>query len=209
MRRTAISAGVILIIGLSAPLSWCLSVTGTVVDDISQAPLPTVSVEVFGYRPVSRISLQADEKGVFQTGDLTPGEYTIVFGIKGYLDTTFSIGIRKELPPQPPLLIRMIRLGAIEGQLAELKGRSARVLALVRSTEGATDTWKPVMDSILICCRAIPRRGAEVRPDGTFRIGDLPPGAYALLVSYVNPGGNDATSRQDFFVIRQAAADSN
>ncbi len=123
--------------------------------------------------------------GSFETEDLEPGEYTIAVGRPGYVYTSTSVQItaataNNEVPP--PLLIRLVPLAAIEGHLTGLEGWTGRVAALSRSVDKATEKeiWKPVLDEIW--------RPTPVDNDGNFRIPDLPPGTYALLVAYSNSG---------------------
>jgi hypothetical protein len=84
--------------------------------------------------------------------------------------------------------VRLVRLGAIEGQITGLRGRPAKVLAMARSIDRGSmnGVWKPVVDSIVDCCEPVRERGFAVDDSGNFRIPDLPPGTYALLISYGN-----------------------
>ena len=143
------------------------SISGTIVDDATGAPVAKSEVRIFGPM-LSLLLIEAGDDGTFQTGDLPRGDYTMTAWHPGYLFTEVTSG-------HPPV-IRLVRLRAIEGQLTGLAGRHAKVLAMVKSG----DTWKPVLD--------IWGRGVPADSEGRFRISDLPPGQYELLVAYGNSG---------------------
>jgi len=146
------------------------AITGTIVDDATGAPVAKSEVRIFGPM-LSPLIVEAGDDGIFQTGNLAPGDYTITAWHPGYLLTEVTSG-------HPPV-IRLVRLHAIEGQLTGLAGRPAKVLALVKSA----DIRKPILDPAA--------RGVWVDTTGKFRIPDLPPGQYELLVAY----GNSAVLR--------------
>jgi len=186
----ALAVATSLILFLIAQVCPATVITGTVVDDFSQAPLPGATWMITGRQLVT--GSQATEDGRFQTGDLAPGDYFIVAGGEGYLSTSVTVhvaGTTGDDRSPKPLLIRLVRLGAIAGHVEGLRGQSARVLALVWSDESAVTggVWKPVFDSAIACCGAAPpRRGVSVDSNGDFRIQRLPPGLYALLVSFAS-----------------------
>ncbi len=153
-------------------------ITGSVVDDTSGAALPRSEVRVLGQRALA-IDVAAKDDGTFQTSDLPSGDYTVAAWSPGYVPTTTFVHHGKEMAP---LHIRLVRLGTIEGQLKGLQGWTAKVLALTRSRGKKTglEIWKLVLENS--------DRGVSVDGDGRFRIRDLPPGSYALLVSYSNSG---------------------
>jgi hypothetical protein len=163
----------------SAALASGASITGTIVDDATGAAVAKSEVRVFGQRFPS-IDSAAKDDGTFQTGDLKPGDYTVAVWCPGYVSTATSVYVASD---SKPLHIRLVRLGAIEGQLTGLQGWTARVQALTRSVEKKTgiEIWKPVLEVAGV-------RGVSVDGNGRFRIADLPPGVYALLVSYSNSG---------------------
>jgi len=142
-------------------------VSGTVVDDATGTSLPKPEVRAVGQRPPF-VDFASKDDGSFQ-GDLPSGGYTVNAWYPGY---AYS-----EIPAsENPLVIRLVKLGAIEGRVTGLDGRVATVLALIRSGE----IWKPVVGNFT--------RGVQVDGSGNFRIPDLPPGPYALLVAYANEG---------------------
>src|ERR1700722_13012640 len=108
-------------------------ITGTIVDDATGAPVANCEVGVSAQRPRTFDTAVRDD-GTFQTEDLKPGEYTLAVGRLGYVYTSVALYIIGD-DARPPLLIRLVRLGAIEGQLTGLQGWTARVAALSRSID--------------------------------------------------------------------------
>ena len=182
------------------------SIAGMIVDDASQTPLPNVTLEIAGRQYRNRLNGKDD--GTFQTGELNPGDYRIVFWIKGYLVTAISVRVndasKTDLAAPSPLLVRMVRLGNIQGHLTGLQGRSARVMALALSSS-APAAWNPALDSIAVCCSVASMRGIAVDADGAFGIPDLPPGTYALLVRYGNASLPEGGVRSTLGLLRYPA----
>jgi hypothetical protein len=176
VRQTLYIAAITLVFGCG--LARAASITGTIVDDATGMPGAKSEVRVFGSRPPS-IDVTAKDDGTFQAGDLRPGDYTVSVWSPGYVSSATSMHIGNEAAP---LHIRLVRLGAIEGQLTGLQGWTASVLALMRSVDKKTESeiWKPVLGNFA--------RSAAVDGEGRFRIPDLPPGFYSLLVAYSNSG---------------------
>ena len=176
MTQTLYVAALALVLGCG--LAAAASLTGTVVDDASGAAVSKPEVLVFGQRP-PRIDATTKDDGTFQADDLRPGDYTVSVWSPGYVSTATSVHMGNEAGP---LHIRLVRLGAIEGQLTGLQGWTASVLALTRSVDKKTgiEIWNPVLGNFA--------RAAIVDSDGHFRIADLPPGFYSLLVAYSNSG---------------------
>ncbi len=182
---------------LGAALASGAVVTGTIVDDATGAPLAQCEVRVFGTSQGKGLrfgeSLAPDtfrafttfdsvvKGGSFETEDLKPGEYTIAVGHLGYVYTSTSLQITGD-DAGPPLHIRLVPLAAIEGHLTGMQGWTGRVTALSKSIDKTTgkEMWKPFVDEIL--------RPTPIDNEGNFRIPDLPPGTYALLVAYSNSG---------------------
>ena len=168
------------------------TVTGKVVEDASGKPVMETEVIAFSDRPGLRIQTSTAADGTFQTSDLPAGGYSLVFWHEGFLYSAISLSVQGAGADPKPVLVRLVRLGAIEGQLIGLKGRSARVLALARSAgkKSAEAIWKPVIDSIVDCCEPPSARGVLAGADGAFRIENLPPGIYALVVSWEHAAGS-------------------
>jgi hypothetical protein len=186
---------------LVGQLCQAASITGIVVDDVSQLPVPNSTLRISG-GPSPSAAFQAREDGTFQTGDLTPGDYFVVAGREEYLYTSIAVHVEDKTGDESSpkfLSIRLVRLGAIAGHIEGLRGRSAKILALAWSGEptAAGGIWKPVFDSTATCCGGAPLRGVSVDEKGDFRIQKLPPGVYALLVAYANPQLTDNRGDQD------------
>lgn len=173
---------------LSLQLGQAASFTGIVVDDFTGLPVPNTTLMIFGEH--SRYDMQATENGRFRTGELDAGDYTVVASRDGFLYASIH-GHLENGPDQANdakrLIVRMIRLCTIAGHVGGLGSRPAKVMPLIWSPNSGTKggTWKPVFDSVLLCCGK-PDRGVPVDPNGNFLIDKLPPGTYALLVAYEN-----------------------
>jgi hypothetical protein len=170
---------------LDVHLCAASSLSGAVVDDFSLATVPGVKIIISGRL---HASLQADENGRFQSADLAPGDYGLAIGREGYLYTSVALHLDDKAGDDDPskhLLIRLVRLGGIAEHVEGLSGRSARVMALIRSGDSTAGgvVWKPVFDTAIVW-RGKPERGVPVDTNGDFRIQNLPPGTYALLVAY-------------------------
>lgn len=166
------------------------SVSGTIVDDYSGMPVPFATLTVLGDR--MPYTVQANEDGTFRGADLSPGDYSVIAAHPGYLYTSMATRLRDNAASGDTVklpALRMIRLGAIAGHVSDLHGRSARVMALLWSpaSTSAEGSWKPVLDSAAVYGGQPTTRGTPVDSNGDFRIPDLPPGLYALLIQYSDP----------------------
>ena len=67
------------------------SITGTIVDDATGAPVAKSEVRIFG-PGLSPLIIEAGDDGTFRTGDLAPGDYTMTAWHAGYLFTEVTSG---------------------------------------------------------------------------------------------------------------------
>jgi len=171
----------VLSLAFGSGLASAASITGMIVDDATGMAVAKSEVRVFGQMFARDLTVDATTKddGTFQADDLRAGDYTVSAWSPGYVSTATTTHVGDE---SAPLHIRLVRLGAIERQLTGLQGWTASVLALTRSVDKKTgiETWKPVLGNRT--------RSAAVDGEGRFRIPDLPPGFYSLLVAYSHSG---------------------
>ncbi len=154
----------------------------------SGRPLPGVKVKILGYRkglPELHLEEVTNEKGVFHFRDVPvflngvllihhpPYREYLLRGMSVLKDRTKDVG--------------RIRLGAptsLQGEVLDARGRpvtGARVQVLKdRSRRDSFDIHRALRE---LQTEGAPMAQSAVAEDGSFRIGDLPPGQYVLRVS--------------------------
>lgn len=163
---------------LLAALASCASayaIDGRVVQDRTGAPLASVEVRIAKTGVPGLIAdLETDAAGRFTLPDLTAGEYRIEASKPNHAPVT----LRFHAPVPAGLLIRLVRCGAIVGQVSDQEGRpvhGATVVALLMPAGGQS-----------LLPPASYRRGSYAAVDelGQYRLFDLPPGKYVVAASY-------------------------
>jgi hypothetical protein len=159
----------VLLIPVAAAAADGLS--GRVVQDDSGGPVASAEVRV-RRTGVSGLAadLETDGEGRFQAPGLAAGDYTIAVEKPGYAPLRLSARI------PAALMVRLVRLGVISGRVTDASGqpvRGARVLALTRDEAGALQP--PARTAGMT---------AAVDEAGRYRLHGLPPGEYAVAVSY-------------------------
>lgn len=119
----------------------------------------------------------SDHEGRFVFRDLADGKYSISAAKTGYLDllpSASSTRITSVPTPQGKLpTIELIRTAVIAGRVLHQSGRAVRgmkAIALTRRTEGGEIRLEPF------------DRGVPVDDRGAYRLYDLPPGIYTVMV---------------------------
>jgi hypothetical protein len=145
------------------------ALTGQVVDENSGVPVRSAEVRVYkiGLRGLAA-ELESDREGRFVAQGLPDGEYRIEVSKPNHVSAT----IRSEIAGDLRLAVRLVRCGVISGQVIDVNAqpvRGADVFAL--STRGFRRT-------------SMGERSARVGEDGRYRIHGLPPGEYAVVVTY-------------------------
>jgi 5-hydroxyisourate hydrolase-like protein (transthyretin family) len=141
---------------------------GRVVEDHSGNPLASVEVRVLRKgAPGVVAELETDGDGHFEAQDLPTGDYRLEFSKSNYM------GVTAEAHADSVLQIRMLRYGVISGEVTDEQGqpvRDADVLAFTKSTGGGP----------------LQRTDFATRTDekGEYRLHHLPPGEYAVAVSW-------------------------
>lgn len=139
---------------------------GLVVDSHSGSPIQSADVSVLRDGNVVE-ELETDENGRFRTSDLSSGEYRVEVSRSNYLHAFV------QMQERAPAVVRLIRRSVICGRVTDVSNQpvpGADVLAMTRSAVG---DWLRVF-------------GNPVRTDeaGEYRLSGLPPGSYAVAVSY-------------------------
>ncbi|MEX2260396.1 MAG: carboxypeptidase-like regulatory domain-containing protein [Bryobacteraceae bacterium] len=107
--------------------------------------------------------------------DLPAGEYRVDITKPNYADAT----LRLRIPLQSPLAVRLVRFGSISGRITDTQNRPmgrATVLPMVADGNGQFR-------------RVSIGASAQVDDTGRYRLYNLPPGSYAVAVSWatMNP----------------------
>ncbi len=164
MRLAAIAAFAL----ASYPLG-AATLGGQVLEDHSGAPLASVELKVAreGVRQLVA-DLETDASGHFQAEGIPPGDYRIEVLKPNYASLGLSLHLDQDARP---LALRLVRFGVISGRVADADNRQiagARVTVFTRRG-GALEPF-----------------GSPLTPDerGRYRIYNLPPGEYAVAVSY-------------------------
>lgn len=126
--------------------------------------------------------LESGSDGKFSAAvDLPPGEYRIEITKPNHA----GMSMYARLPLPGPLAVRLTRLGSIAGRVIDAAGRplgGARVAPMVAADGGH---FRPF------------REGAAALVDsgGNYRVHSLPPGNYALAITWASISGAEAPSR--------------
>jgi RNA polymerase sigma-70 factor (ECF subfamily) len=163
------------------------SLAGVVVEKGTGLPVAGLEVSARTARsPTSAAAYRSvsGPDGRFRFGDLPAGEYVLAAG------SLFQVGndagdefLAATFGPTPngalDLRLEVVRGLPIAGVLREPDGRATARTLLVEATgrtERGDSDW-------------VRRRGARSRPDGRFRIGGLPPGAYRVVIRLATSEG--------------------
>lgn len=145
---------------------------GKVVEDHSGNPLASAEIKV---RPVGAqqlaADLETDSTGRFSVDRLPPGKYRIEASKPNYAGAMLEVSKLAS-----DLQIRLVRLGAIAGQVLDAQGKpvlGAEVYAIPKPSGGGP--LKP-FDPATISTRVSDR--------GLYRLTNLAPGEYVLAVTY-------------------------
>ena len=156
---------------LSALTVWAADLAGRVVEDHTGNPLASAVVRVVkpGMRTLAA-ELETAGDGRFHASNLPDGEYRLEIRKPNFIGTVVSLA-----GPEQQLEIRLVRAGVITGMVADAKGqpvRGAAVYALPRPAAGG-----PLRMSAN-------ERGVRLDERGRYRIHSLPPGEYAVAVTW-------------------------
>jgi len=179
-----ILAGLLIVEAISAAV-----IGGRVIEDHSGHPVTSAEVKIrlAGARMLSA-DLETDAEGRFQTPEIPDGEYRIAISKPNYAVTSLNLNTKGA----SPLFVRLIRGGAVQGVVMDRDGQpvtSASVFAISKLVGSAT--LKRVL---------MPGRHATTDAKGQYRLYNLAPGRYVIVVSYgasttaVGSSGSAATS---------------
>jgi hypothetical protein len=164
-RLAALFLGVL--IADSAPTE---TIAGKVVQDDSGAPLASVEVRLSRAGSAGLVAdLETDTAGQFRAADLPPAEYRVEVSKPNYVDTVLSV----REPGATTLLIRLVRRGVISGQVTDAQAQPVRGATVFAMVKTAGEPFRPFTHQF-----------AQVDEHGQYRLYNLPPGRYAIAVSY-------------------------
>jgi hypothetical protein len=170
----------LLLVLLSSVLAHAGDLEGRVVEDHTGNPLASVEVRVYriGQRTLAA-ELETDGEGRFRAPGLPDGDYRIEASKANFIGATLRLQ-----NASAGLLMRLVRCGVITGQIADAQGApipGAAVYAISKPADGGPlrpfstlGQWNYV----------------AVDARGQYRLHGLPPGEYAVAVSY---GASTAT----------------
>jgi hypothetical protein len=159
--------------------SFAGTIAGRIVEERSGSPIASADVRIYkvGARTLAA-ELESDGDGRFQAPGLAEGEYCIEISKANHIPATLRTKLAEAEQLQFP--IRVIRCGAIEGQVLDVNRnpiRGAHVFVL-RSDRG------PIRAELNA------GRFAAVNDGGRYRLFNLPPGQYVIAAAY---GSNTVT----------------
>ena len=151
------------------------AIDGRVVEDHSGAPLASVELRVQRIGTARLVAdLETEADGRFRLPELPAGEYRIDLSKTNYIGTTLSFsGAISQTP-----VVRLVRCGMISGRISDRQGKPVRgaiVYAMPKPSHGGP--LRPF---------ATQAQGSYsmVDQNGLYRLFYLPPGQYAVAVSY-------------------------
>ena len=151
------------------------------VEDHSGNPLASVELRLArdGARQLTA-DLETDTSGRFHAEGIPPGDYRIEVSKPNYAALTLRVKLASDATSLP---LRLVRFGAISGRVSDSDGHpipGALIAVMARDPDGAMRPF-----------------GFFTAPDsrGQYRIHGLPPGEYAIAVSYggATDAGNGGT----------------
>jgi hypothetical protein len=165
--------GAVLLFLLPSSLS-AAKLDGRVVAAHTGAPLASVLVQVHkvGQQPLAA-ELETDLQGLFQADGLPDGDYRVEFSKPNFLASALPVRLAAGAPG---LYVRMVRLGVITGRVTDRAGQPvtrALVFAMPKPAPGRPFQRKMETGHY-----------SPVDGQGQYRLHSLPPGEYAIAVSY-------------------------
>ena len=177
MRSLSLQAAFFLILSLMGSVPLSAAIVVTVVEDHSGGALDSAEVRVLRLGAAELIAdLESNSNGRLELPDLPSGDYRIEVSKPNYLTTTLQVRVANGTSGS--LVAHIIRCGAISGRVIDAEGqavRSATVFAMTRRSERG-----PLQPFAKF------ERGheAHVEENGEYRLFNLPPGPYAVAVTY-------------------------
>lgn len=172
--------------------------SGRIVQDDSNSPVPSALLRIQNTRGSDLAEIETDAEGRFRVSLPGPGKYRLLAEKAGYLDARMAV----EAAAGARVTVRLVRLGAVTGRVTDHAGkpvRSARVLAMAGTPGGVP---RPLPQT--------PGAAAAVDDTGRYRLYNLPPGEYAVVVSsrapavppaFVTIAGGDEHRGVDFTLL--------
>jgi hypothetical protein len=150
------------------------TIRGRIVEDHSGSPVASAGVRIVkvGVRGL-QADLETDADGRFDAPELTEGDYRIDISKPNFLNASVRLRLSAD---ETSTNLRLIRCGVITGHVSDGQGQPAR-FAIVWAMQKPTGGAPLLADS---------RTGHHSTVDarGNYRIHNLPPGEYAVVVSY-------------------------
>jgi 5-hydroxyisourate hydrolase-like protein (transthyretin family) len=152
------------------------AVGGKVIENHSGNPVASAEIRLLRASASELIAdLETDSDGNFTLPDLANGDYHLEILKPNFISTSLPLTISNSTPA---IIVRLIRCGVISGHVLDAQGQpvhSATVFAMSQKSE--TSPWRPFS-------RTDPGHETRVDETGAFRLFNLPPGQYAVAVTY-------------------------
>jgi len=153
---------------------------GRVIEDFTGNPMASAELRFrkAGMRELAA-DLDTDREGRVHATGLAAGEYTVEVAKPNYITTSLKLRV-----PANGLVVRLVRYGAIGGQILDSRGQPAPAYIhapggrSVGGTRIAVLTRPPGTDELRLL------REAYVEEAGRYRVHDLTPGEYAIGLWY-------------------------
>lgn len=181
------------------PPAAAATLAGRIVAGHTGSPLASVNVQVHkvGQHTLAA-DLETDLQGRFEAEGLPEGEYRLEVSKPNYLAAEVPVRLAAA---GSNLFVRLVKLGVVTGRVTDRVGqpvRGAIVFAMPKPLDGKP--LRPKIDQRTSYHPAGSYSGLD--PQGNYRLHSLPPGEYAIAVSYgastfaVGSSGSPATDSQ-------------
>ncbi len=152
---------------------------GKVLEINSGTPLALAEIRLIRVNPRAVIAeLETDRFGVFHTPNLPAGEYSCETSKPNYVSNTIRVPVPGKSAGILPISIRLVHYGVVSGKVADGQNQpilGAHVYAIPKPADGgAFRPYNPFSRDT----------SQGVDAEGRFRIYNLLPGEYALVVTY-------------------------
>ncbi len=165
--------GVTLLTLFMAHCAGASVISGTVIEDHSGNAVVSAEVKVLRHGNTTLVAdLETDGNGRFELPDVSDGDYRVEVSKANY------VGVAVQAGAGTSFIVHLIRCGAISGHVLNAQGQAvhgATVFAMSRVA--GRDPWRPF-------ARSESGHEARVGDSGEYRLFNLPPGQYAIAVTY-------------------------
>ncbi len=154
------------------------AVSGTVVNSASGAPVRKALV-TFRTAGAAALTARTDANGRFDLPDLPPGDYAVLLEAQGFSPLNPATTLHVADEAMAGIALRMTPLSVISGRVLDEEGEPAVSATLLAFRYDYTRPSRPLVET----------NSASTDDRGEYRIFDLKPGRYYVLLVRSNPSG--------------------